>query len=126
MINTNTFSPADSRWQDIFLHLKEKGFDVYPPSIKAGDCTTEYIVVKNEGSSRHAGLSTDDDFYAVMCYVPKQAYSSLEPLVQKIKRAMKELEPMILPYGTQSSSYYDDSVKAHMISIQYKNYKKML
>ena len=44
----------------------------------------------------------DDDFYAVMCYVPKQAYSTLEPLVQKVKKAMKELEPMIMPYGSQT------------------------
>jgi hypothetical protein len=126
MIDTNTFKPADSRWQDIFLHLQSAGFDVYPPAVKVGECQAEYIVVKNDGSSRHAGLSTDDDFYAVMCYVPKQAYSSLEPFIQRVKKSMKELEPMILPYGSQTPSYYDDSVKAHMISIQYKNYKKML
>lgn len=126
MINTKTFEPADSRWQDIFLHLQSTGFDVYPPAIKVGECQAAYIVVKNDGSSKHAGISTDDDFYAVMCYVPKQAYSSLEPLVQRVKKSMKELEPMILPYGSQTPSYYDDSVKAHMVSIQYKNYKKML
>lgn len=126
MINTNTFQPAGSRWQDIFLHLQEAGFDVYPPSVKIGECTSEYIVVKNNGSSRYAGLSTDNDLYSVMCYVPKKAYSSLEPLVQRIKKSMKELEPMILPYGSQTPSYYDDGVKAHMISIEYKNYKKML
>ena len=126
MIDTNTFKPAGSRWQDIFLHLQSAGFDVYPPAVKAGECQAEYIVVKNDGSSRHASVSTDDDFYAVMCYVPKQAYSSLEPLIQRVKKSMKELEPMILPYGSQTPSYYDDSVKAHMVSIQYKNHKKML
>lgn len=126
MIDTNTFEPAVSRWQDIYLHLQTAGFDVYPPGIKTGECTSKYIVVKNDGSSRHIGISTDDDFYAVMCYVPKEAYSTLEPFVQQIKKQMKELEPMILPYGSQTPSYYDDSVKAHMISIQYKNYKKLL
>lgn len=117
---------AESRWQDIHLHLKKEGFDVYPPGIKVGDCTKEYVVVKNDGSTRHTGISTDDDFYAVMCYVPKQSYSRLERLVQEVKVAMKKMEPMILPYGSQTPSYYDDSVKAHMISIEYKNYKKML
>ena len=43
-----------------------------------------------------------------------------------MKAAMKGLEPMIVPYGNQTPSYYDDSVKAHMVSIEYKNYKKML
>lgn len=125
MIDVNEFKPADSRWQDIFLHLQSAGFDVYPPSIKVGECESKYIVIKNDGGTRHSGISTDDDFYAVMCYVPKQAYSSLEPFVQRVKQSMKGLEPMILPYGSQTPSYYDDSVKAHMISIEYKNYKKM-
>ena len=125
MINTATFEYADSRWQDIFLHLEKSGFEVYPPSIKTGECLSKYIVVKNNGSYRHVGISTDDDLYSIMCYVPQKAYSSLEPFVQDVKKKMKELEPMIKPYGSQTPSYYDDSVKAHMISIQYKNYKKI-
>ena len=126
MINAGIFEYADSRWQDIFLHLENSGFDVYPPATKVGECTSQYIVVKNDGSTRHTGISTDDDLYAVMCYVPKSSYSTLEPMVQAVKRAMKELEPMILPYGSQTPSYYDDGYKAHMVSIQYKNYKKLL
>jgi len=119
------FEYAESRWQDIYLHLKKAGFNVYSPGIKTGECTKEYLVVKNDGSSKHASFSTDNDFYAVMCYVPRNKYSTLEPLVQRVKEAMKDLEPMILPYGTQTSSYYDDSFKAHMVSIEYKNYKKI-
>jgi hypothetical protein len=125
MINANTFEYKESRWQDIFLHLKNQGFDVYSPGVKVGDCTSEYLVVKNDGSSRHSSFSTDVDLYAILCYVPKERYSSLEPLVQRVKSSMKELEPMILPYGSQTPSYYDDSLKAHMISIEYKNYKKL-
>lgn len=125
MIDTMTFEYADSRWQDIFLHLKASGFDVYPPGIKVGECISEYVVIKNDGSSRHLQFSTDVDLYSVMCYVPKQKYSTLEPLVQKVKKAMKDLEPMIKPYGSQTPSYYDDSYKAHMVSIEYLNYKKI-
>lgn len=125
MIDKN-FTYLGSRWQDIFKHLTSSGFDVYSPGMKVGECTKEYVVVKNDGSSRLASFSTDDDLYAVMCYVPKQSYSKLEPMVQRIKKAMKELEPMILPYGSQTPSFYDDSYKAHMISIEYKNHKKLL
>lgn len=117
---------ADSRWQDIFLHLKRDGFDVYSPGVKTGECTKPYVVIKNDGSSQHTSFSTDVDLYAVMVYVPKQAYSELEPMVQKVKASMKKLEPMILPYGQQTPSYYDETYKAHMISIEYKNYKKMI
>ena len=125
MIDSNV-KYAESRWQDIFKHLKSSGFDVYSPGVKVGECMSEYVVVKNDGSSKISGISTDDDLYAVMCYVPKQAYSKLEPMVQKVKKAMKELEPMIMPYGSQTPSYYDDGYKAHMISIEYKNHKKIL
>ena len=125
MIDKN-FTYLGSRWQDIFKHLTSSGFDVYSPGVKVGECTKEYVVVKNDGSSRLASFSTDDDLYAVMCYVPKQSYSKLEPMVQRVKKAMKELEPMILPYGSQTPSFYDDSYKAHMISIEYKNHKKLL
>lgn len=126
MIDVNTFEYKESRWQDIFLHLKNQGFDVYSPGTKTGECTSEYLVVKNDGSSKHVSFSTDVDLYAVMCYVPKEKYSALEPLVQMVKKSMKELEPMIKPYGSQTPSYYDDSYKAHMISIEYKNHKKIL
>lgn len=125
MIDVNTFEYKESRWQDIFLHLKNEGFDVYSPGTKIGECTSEYLVIKNDGSSKHVSFSTDVDLYAVMCYVPKEKYSALEPLVQMVKKSMKELEPMIKPYGSQTPSYYDDSVKAHMVSIEYKNYKKL-
>ena len=125
MIDVNTFKYRESRWQDIFMHLKDAGFDVYSPGTKVGECTSEYLVVKNDGSSKHIAYSTDVDLYAVMCYVPKDKYSTLEPLVQRVKNVMKGLEPMIKPYGSQTPSYYDDSYKAHMISIEYKNHKKL-
>lgn len=125
MIDVNTFEYKESRWQDIFAHLKNAGFDVYSPGTKTGECTSEYLVVKNDGSSKHISFSTDVDLYAVMCYVPKDMYSTLEPLVQRVKNSMRGLEPMIKPYGSQTPSYYDDSYKAHMISIEYKNYKKL-
>lgn len=125
MIDTKEFVPLESRWQDIHAHLTSKGYIVYAPGTKNGECTEPYIVVKNDGSYKHTNFSTDRDMYAVMVYVPKGQYSKLEPLVQKVKRDMKELEPMILQYGQQLPSYYDDTIKAHYISIEYENYKKI-
>lgn len=125
MIDTSTFEYQDSIWQDIVVHLQADGFDVYSPGMKVGECVSPYIVVKNDGSTRHASFSTDVDFYAIMCYVPRTAYSTLEPLVQSVKKSMKGLEPVLRPYGMQSVSYYDDEFKAHMVSIEYKNYKKI-
>lgn len=125
MLDTKEFVPAESRWQDIFLHLKKEGFDVYSPGSKVGECIKPYIVVKDNGSNRHNSFSTDNQLYSVMCYVPQNSYSKLEPYVNKVKESMVKLRPMILPNGNQTPSFLDDIVKAHMISVEYKNYKKI-
>lgn len=125
MIDVKEFIPLDSRWQDINIHLKNNGYQVFAPSTKVGEFTEPGIIVKNDGSYKHANFSTDREMYAIMCYVPKGQYSKLEPMVQEVKRVMKELEPMIVPYGQQLPSYYDDTYKAHYISVEYENYKKV-
>lgn len=126
MIDTSVFEPKESRWGDIYTLLKTKGFDVYPPGIKIGECVSPYVVVSISSSSAHTVFSTDIDLYSVMCYIPKLEYSKLEPLVQSVKKAMCDLKPMILPYGIQTPSFYDDEKKAHMVSIEYMNYKKRM
>lgn len=115
---------SESRWGDIFTHLKNKGYDVFSPGVKVGDCMEPYIVVVNNGSTSHVLASSDVSLYSVICYVPKQRYGDLEPMVQAVKKCMVELQPMILPYGLETPSFYDDSYKAHMVSIEYKNYKQ--
>ena len=115
-----------TRWGDIQLHLQKEGFDVYSPGVKVGACKSPYLVVRHDGSTRYAGISTNIDVYSILVYVPKQSYSELEVQVMSVKTAMKKLEPMILPYGSETPSFYDDGFKAHMVSIMYKNYKKML
>lgn len=122
---SSDFEYAESRWQDIFLHLQREGFDVYPPGEKVGECQSEYVVVKNNGGSKLPRFSTNSDLYTVMCYVPKNKYSTLENFVQRVKNSMDKLKPMILSQGNQTPSYFDDSYKAHMVSMGYKNYKKL-
>lgn len=119
------FDYQDSRWQDIYIHLKNKGYDVYAPAQKEGECTEPYIIIKNDGSYKHNEFSSDRDMYAIYVYVPKLKYSLLEPIVQMVKKDMRELYPMFIPYGQQLPSYYDDDVKAHYIGIEYENYKKI-
>lgn len=115
---------AESRWKDIFEKLKKNKFNVYSPGTHEGECKEKYLVVKMEGSNAHTSFSTDVSYYSILVYVPRDKYSILDEYVQEVKKCMKELYPMIIPYGTETPSAYDDSVKAHMVSIMYKNYKK--
>lgn len=126
MIDTSTFEYEDSRWKDLFNHLKSKGFDVYSPGSKVGECIEPYVVIKNDGASKLPNFSTNNCLYAVLCYVPRDRYSDLEPYVASVKIAMKELEPLFKLYDSSDmASFYDDALKAHMINVEYKNYKKL-
>jgi hypothetical protein len=115
---------ADSRWQDIYLFLKNQNYEVYAPGMKQGECYTKYIVIKDDGSSPMNGLSSTVTYYSIMCYVPKDDFEELEVFVGNVKESMKQIMPMIMPTGQESPSYYDDTYKAHMISIGYRNYKR--
>lgn len=124
-IDTSAFEYEDSRWQDLYKFLQRKGYDVYHPGQKEGECLSPYVVLKYSGAVKTQQISSRQDLYDVMVYVPKTQYSKLETLVQSIITDMKELEPLFLPYGNQQDpSYYDDSVKAHFVTVVYMNYKK--
>lgn len=116
---------SQSRWQDIFLHLKNKGFSVYPPATKVGECTEPYLVLKTSATTQKLRYSSMVTYYDVLCYIPRGQYSQLEVYFQSVKDAMKELQPMIMPTYTDTEPFYDDMVKAHMVSTQYRNNRKI-
>lgn len=117
---------AESRIQDIFLHLKKSGFKVYYPTQHQGECTEPYVVVKDATTTKYLNFSSTITYYDIMCYVPKDAFSTLEPFLEQVKEAMKGLVPMIKPTYTQTQSFYDDTIKGHMVSVQYKNYRQIV
>lgn len=113
-------------WEDIFKHLKSKGFDVNSPGVKVGECKSNYIVLMFSGASQHSLASTNVELYDILLYVPEMNYSALEGFRLDVMKAMKELEPKLLPYGIITPSFHDQEIKAHTVTITYKNYKKML
>lgn len=126
MIDPSTFESANSRLQDLYHILKDGGFDVYMPDVKEGDCLSPYLVIKNDGGTKHSNYSTNIDLYSVMCYVPRRSYSQLEPLMVRVRNYMKEnARPLFDETGEVSPSYFDQDLNAHMISIEYRNYKKI-
>ena len=125
MIDPTTFEYGDSRWEDIYNHLKSKGFEVYSPGQHEGECLSNYIVVKFDGTSNINNVSSRRDLYAILCYVPKDRYSELDKLVQQAREAMKELKPLFMQYDEQQSiSSFDEAARAHYVSVEYCNIKK--
>lgn len=114
-----------SQWRNIYTHLQTKGFDVYSPGQHEGDCISPYVVVRDEGTQKLAGFSSTQSLYDVLCYVPKDQFSTLEPFVAEIKQAMKDLFPAIIPTYFETGSFLDETVQGHMISVQYRNNRKI-
>lgn len=124
-IDTSSFQYLDSRWQDLYSFLKEKGYEVYSPGQKEGECLSPYVVVKYAGSTKAAQISSRTDLYELILYVPKYRYSEVETRVQDLINDMKELRPLFIPYDNQQdTSFFDADVKAHFVSLTYINYKK--
>lgn len=113
-----------SRWKDIFDFLESKGYEVYPPATKKEECKSPYIVLKNAGRYDTNEVSSVYDVYCLLLYIPLQSYSILEDFKEKLKQDMIGLFPMIRDMHDESEPYYDDAVKAYMIELNYKNYKK--
>lgn len=114
-----------SQWQNIYKHLKKSGFDVYSPGQHRGDCTSPYVVIRVAGSNRILDFSSTQTLYDLLCYVPQDRYSTLEPYVESVKDCMKGLYPAIISMHFETPSFLDDTVKGHMISVQYRNNRKL-
>lgn len=106
-------------------HLRDKGFDTFYPSQHKGECLKPYVVIKYDGASQVAGVSSDQAIYTLMCYVPSEQYSTLMSYAEQVKEAMKELFPLVRPNGNETPSVYEDDNKSHMVSVQYTNYRKI-
>lgn len=123
MINSN-YNYAESVWQDIFIFLEEKGYNVYPPDTATGICKEPYLVVKKSGGTKNYDINSNVDYYSIFCFVPKTSYDKLDKLVLNIKNDMKELFPYIRYADEDGMSYYDKEIEAHSIEILFLNYKK--
>ena len=125
MINPTTFDYRANRWQDLYMFLKLKGYDVYAPGQHVGECLSKYIVIRYDGTSQVDNASSHWDLYAVMCYVPQELYPELESFTTEVRNALAELRPMFLKYYEQSSmSAFDEAARAHYTVTEYRNAKK--
>ena len=116
---------ANTRWQDIYNHLKGAGIDVFSPGQHQGDCLSPYVVVKYAGSARFKQYSSTQAFYELLCYIPANQYSILEEYLDQVRTAMRGLQPLIMPTHDELESFYDADVKGHMVSLQYRNNRKI-
>lgn len=113
-------------WQRIYTVLKQNEIDVYSPAQHKGECISPYVVVKDAGLNQFGQFSSTRVLYDVMCYVPRERFSELESYVSKVKQILQDfMYPELVPMNFETASFYDDTVKGHMISVQYRNARKL-
>lgn len=109
-------------WETVSDTLIEANIDVYPPAIKTDECTAPYAVLKEDGAAQISTFSSEYHYYTLMCYVPKDTYTELARYVKQCKDVISsQLFPLLMPTGLETPAFFDDTVKAHMISVQYRN-----
>lgn len=112
--------------KQIYDNIKEAGFDVYFPTQHKGECKKRYVVIKQSGVYKPLNVSTERPLYTIMCYVPENNYSDLEKMIRVVKQSMRKLFPMLFYAGNETESFYDEDVKAHMVSFQYQGERKLV
>jgi len=112
-------------WQAIYTKLKEKGLNPYPPGQHKGLCTEKYCVVRESSQvpsfrSNRVGYRLID----IIVFVPLASYIEVEPYVNEVKAAMKEL-PFLRCTGNETPVITDDDKKAYTTFIEYQILKKL-
>ena len=95
--------------------LTRNGFETYFPSQKHGECLETYDPLT---------VSSERPIYTIMVYVPENRYSIFEKIIFDVKQTLKKMYPMIMYIGNETPSYYDENVKANMVSFQYYGCRK--
>lgn len=125
MLDPTQFEYKASRWKDLYKFLESKGYDVYAPGEHLGDCLSSYVVLRYAGAVQLPNVSSRQDLYDIMVYVPQGKYSALEETVQKLITDLKEIKPLFMPYDMQQDqSVFDSANNGHYVILTYCNYKK--
>lgn len=113
-----------TRLGDIYNCLKAANISTFLQGQHKGECKNAYVVVKPGVSVPYLQLSTDVHYYELLLYIPESHPTQIEIFKDTVKKAMLGLYPMITFADSESSPYFDDDVKAWMVDLTYKNYRK--
>jgi hypothetical protein len=105
-------------WEKTQKYLESKGFIVYPPSTKKGECTKDYLVLADASTNQISDYSSEYHYYDIMCY--SKTYSGVLKLNDEVRKVMVNFAPQLMPTGNSTQAYYDSEVKAFMISVEYR------
>lgn len=119
-----TVSEISTRLTDIYNCLKKANIPTYLQGQHTGECRNAYVVVKPGIVAPYLQLSTNVCYYELLLYIPKDHPTQIETFKETVKTAMLDIYPMLSFADSESSPYFDDSVKAWMVDLTYRNFRK--
>ncbi|WP_315114548.1 hypothetical protein [uncultured Clostridium sp.] len=112
-----------THYQEIYLNLKSKGFDVYAPEQKRDKCIKPYVVIKENGQFAMAGNVAGYNLVQIFCYYPKDQCSQLEFFVDNVKTALDKID-FLRPTGNRSPVLFFEEIQAYGQSMEYQIFHK--
>lgn len=116
---------ADTIAKRIYDQLKQDKFDVYFPGQHIGDCISAYVVIKPGISMQYLSYSSNISYFDILCYIPKNKFSSYEKYLSDVEKSLSNLFPILRCSNLRTEPYFDDSINGWMVSTQYENYRKI-
>ncbi|MGX4600245.1 hypothetical protein [Faecalimicrobium sp. JNUCC 81] len=110
-------------FKEIYIFLKEKGFDVYSIGQHEGICSSPYLVLKESTEMDVVGTSFSNDLLDVIIYYPIGKYSELGMYLKKVNSALKEIKKIKRAYDP-TPIVIDDDKKSYTTSLSYRKIKK--
>jgi len=115
---------AQTLWQKIYLYLKKLGYEVYSAGQKRDKCQTSYVVIKENGIVAMIGNIAGYKLFDIIIYHPMDIYSTMEPYVENIKKAIKDIDEL-RPTGNETPPIIDSEVQAYTTSVTYQQFKQL-
>ena len=108
-------------FKEIYLHLKEQGFNVYSIGQHKGKCLEPYLVVSETGDMDITGSGLMHKTVEVLIYYPVGKYSGVSAYIDSVKKAMQGLK--LRRVITSNPTIIDDDKQAYMTFLSYTRIK---
>ena len=115
----------ETRLRDMYKTLQNDGIDVYFQGQHKGDCIDPYVVLLSRGETQYFNYSSTEGKIEVLCYVPISTASELDLFVEKVRKSLKYLHPMVKDAYNDIGDYIDNDIKAVLRTLQYNYYRKI-
>lgn len=108
-------------FKEIYLHLKEQGFNVYSIGQHKGKCLEPYLVVSETGDMDITGSGLMHKTVEVLIYYPVGKYSEVSAYIDSVKKAMQGLK--LRRVITSNPTIIDNDKQAYMTFLSYTRIK---